>query len=1054
MVETKIIKKLPVSQDLLESSREDAFQQKVDTVLKGIEEQLKLLPSEEEICEKTKANDGYLTMEKRGVRYRADVACLVPDVANFKPMVYFDRPYIKINGANYKTYHMDLIQPYMNVGGIEAKLPTATEARKVFKKQLGNGIQTPERKWNGLFCKKGTEIIKFGVQANTLYHLNDSYDYCILIPFVHLNGVDSKAIDGIEAMQLWIAKDLTPSASFFSSTAQKEAYQWLKKFAKKHGDLLKVQRGRFVLDRKKIIDGLREGQKFDFITFDADKILSTKKLSSDKAVLANIKKKLLECDQERAALDPYDEHLLTDLKRGHWDLWNLDEAKEDGGGEADLGDGFVARNPASDVKPNFVAIDFGTKSTVVAFDSGTDTYMPLQIGSGTYSQGDHLENYENPTIVHFLDIPAFLAAYQARDGRPETSWETMTVSHTAKQDLDTNGAGEQYTTFFEDLKHWCGEKNGTRKIRDQRGHILDLPGFLELAEADFNPVDVYAYYIGLYLNNMLGEGQIYLHYLMSFPVTYELDVREAIRRSFERGLKKSLPTALLADEAAMKGFSVRQGASEPAAYAATALREFGFEPDGKKDVYYSVFDFGGGTTDFDFGMLGEPGKDRYEGRLTHFGANGDRTLGGENLLRLLAFEVFKANRELLLHPKDEADKAIDAKFSFTWPAEKQDFLGSKALIKESQEAHQNMHNLMEKLRPIWEAPDSEEAKNILDQGMVQVLLFSDGDKEPRMMTLKLKDGEQTLDLTAILRERIERGVRNFFIAMKEAFDVSTKVDSPVLPLQETGEIAIFLAGNSSRSPLVKEIFGKYLHGTAPGTTAAAKPTQSTTAAKRPARNSAAARKAAVATKRGAKTTQPAAPKKTHDALRALLGLEKNETLPKFQLFPPLGTEEAAKRVQVPHTNAGDDIAPTAKTGVAYGLLECRANYEVVNLVPEGSESVSFRYYIGRRKHRKFFTVIDMNTPMMKWYPFIDASDDFDLLYTDKPEVATNEAPTKIAQMLNIALEPAWKDENATVYVRAVAPRVIEWKIAAKDATQEQIGAPTEQMPEPVRIVLG
>ena len=935
-----------------------------------------------------------------------------------------------------------------------AQLPTLKEARIAFQRYLGDKFPVSVKTWNGIFYTTGTTVKSFSVRSNSCFDLSAHYDYCVLIPFVHLNGTNGNPVDGLAALRLWMKHDLMPTKEFFATDEQRDAYQWTMQFAKKYPGFLRSQNGKLVLHTEKIWEGIRAGKTYDFIEFDAAQWKTVTDEVADVSLIQGIAQKYLICDQERAALDPYDEHLLTDLKRGHWDLWDLSEEPPKDGGLVNLGEGFVARNPASDVKPNFVAIDFGTKSTVVAFDSGTDTYMPLQIGSGTYSQGDHLENYENPTIVHFLDIPAFLAAYQARDGRPETSWETMTVSHTAKQDLDTNGAGEQYTTFFEDLKHWCGEKNGARKIRDQRGHILDLPGFLELAEADFNPVEVYAYYIGLYLNNMLGEGQIYLHYLMSFPVTYELDVREAIRRSFERGLRKSLPTALLANEEAMKGFSVRQGASEPAAYAATALREFGFEPDGKKDVYYSVFDFGGGTTDFDFGMLGEPGKDRYEGRLTHFGANGDRTLGGENLLRLLAFEVFKANREQLLHPMDEADKPIDAKFSFTWPAEKQDFLGSKALIKESQEAHQNMHNLMEKLRPVWEAPDSEEAKNLLDQGTVQVMLFSDGDKEPRMMTLKLKDGEQTLDLTAILRERIERGVRNFFIAMKEAFDVSTKVDSPVLPLQETGEIAIFLAGNSSRSPLVKEIFGKYLHGTAPETTAAAKPEQRTTAAKRPARNSAAARKAAVAMKRGAKTTQPAAPKKTHDALRALLGLEKNETLPRFQLFPPLGTEEAAKRVQVPHTNDSDDIAPTAKTGVAYGLLECRANYEVVNLVPEGSESVSFRYYIGRRKHRKFFTVIDMNTPMMKWYPFIDASDDFDLLYTDKPEVATNEAPTKIAQMLNVALEPAWKDENAMVYVRAVAPRVIEWKVAAKDATQEQIGAPTEEMPEPMRITLG
>ncbi len=51
-----------------------------------------------------------------------------------------------------------------------------------------------------------------------------------------------------------------------------------------------------------------------------------------------------------------------------------------------------------------------------------------------------------------------------------------------------------------------------------------------------------------------------------------------------------------------------KGASEPAAYALTALQQYGFEPEGDERVFYGVFDFGGGTTDFDFGI--------YESQLT------------------------------------------------------------------------------------------------------------------------------------------------------------------------------------------------------------------------------------------------------------------------------------------------------------------------------------------------------------------------------------------------------------------------------------------------------
>ena len=43
-----------------------------------------------------------------------------------------------------------------------------------------------------------------------------------------------------------------------------------------------------------------------------------------------------------------------------------------------------------------------------------------------------------------------------------------------------------------------------------------------------------------------------MHYIMSFPVNYERNIREKLLRSFAKGLKKSLPTALLSNDEAMK----------------------------------------------------------------------------------------------------------------------------------------------------------------------------------------------------------------------------------------------------------------------------------------------------------------------------------------------------------------------------------------------------------------------------------------------------------------------------------------------------------------------
>ena len=117
-------------------------------------------------------------------------------------------------------------------------------------------------------------------------------------------------------------------------------------------------------------------------------------------------------------------------------------------------------------------------------------------------------------------------------------------------------------------------------------------------------------------------------------------------RSFEKGLKKSLPATIVNNPEIMKRFHVNGEISEPAAYAVCALQEYGFEPEDDEEIFYGIFDFGGGTTDFDFGLWKQSSKRRYDYTIENFGADGDEYLGGENLLEMLAFEVFKANQDL------------------------------------------------------------------------------------------------------------------------------------------------------------------------------------------------------------------------------------------------------------------------------------------------------------------------------------------------------------------------------------------------------------------------
>ncbi|GHP53461.1 hypothetical protein VN0227_05180 [Helicobacter pylori] len=114
-------------------------------------------------------------------------------------------------------------------------------------------------------------------------------------------------------------------------------------------------------------------------------------------------------------------------------------------------------------------------------------------------------------------------------------------------------------------------------------------------------------------------------------------------------MRKSLPRHVFDDDKTAKNFKVELRASEPCAYAISALKSYGFDKSAKLDkpIYYGVFDFGGGTTDFDFGKWEKSANPKFAYKMTRFSSGGDKYLDGENLLELLAFEAYAQNFQTL-----------------------------------------------------------------------------------------------------------------------------------------------------------------------------------------------------------------------------------------------------------------------------------------------------------------------------------------------------------------------------------------------------------------------
>ena len=233
----------------------------------------------------------------------------------------------------------------------------------------------------------------------------------------------------------------------------------------------------------------------------------------------------------------------------------------------------------------------------------------------------------------------------------------------------------------------------------------------------------------------------------------------------------------------------------------------------------------------------------------------------------------------------------------------------------------------------------------------------------------------------IIQDRILKGIENFFVAMKEAFANYSEEDG-IDPLEKIDSIAVFLGGNSSKSKRVTTLFQEVI-------------------------------------------------------------AEKEEGTPTFTIYPTLGSPEALERQEAiwrenPALRPDELIRPTGKTGVAYGLLACRnsGNVQVITLQPD-SRRTAFQFYVGRNKKRRFHPVIDRNTPFDTWHYFIDASNDFDLLYTKVPEAATGKAPVTIAKQIHVSLEKP--EPEANVYIGPASADTIVYVIAEslEDVKKEQ-----------------
>jgi hypothetical protein len=399
----------------------------------------------------------------------------------------------------------------------------------------------------------------------------------------------------------------------------------------------------------------------------------------------------------------------------------------------------------------------------------------------------------------------------------------------------------------------------------------------------------------------------------------------------------------LTDAPEFARFSVYEVASEPAAYAIAALPALGVLPTAE-GVPYSVFDFGGGTADFDFGLYRLPKDDEDEDLeqiLERFGAAGDRHLGGENLLANMAYRVLRANLALC------EEHAI----VFSRPPDAEEFQGHERFVEQSRIASTNMVLLAHALRPMWEGG----SVTLVSSKIPLSLLNRTGEAVSCLLAYP------EAELKSYLEERIGQGVYAFLVAMSKAFHGRPPQD-----------IQVLLAGNSSRANLVNGYFG--LANDEEGQRLFAR---------------------------------------TQTYLAGLFG----DTAPRLVVHPALAGSD------------GDLFQPTAKTGVALGLLRLcpGGSATVVDSTGSGeAREAPFAYYIGRIRQGKFKSVLMQGHSYWEWVEIARLRERvFKLSYTHSPLGYTGELEEGAGVLSQLRVELSGEVAGQAIFVRAVSPKEIE-----------------------------
>lgn len=361
------------------------------------------------------------------------------------------------------------------------------------------------------------------------------------------------------------------------------------------------------------------------------------------------------------------------------------------------------------IQNNIVSIDFGTSSSCVA--TRGENGIELLTLSASEEDNDDINIYENPTCIMLYrweeiyqqwqldneDFPLLLKGnldeYKLKQKSMQYDFGYSVKKHMKEVD------DQQLNSILTEIKMIPkylseGNQKSVRPLVVKSKKVVNLVDSYEKQnDESFDVIAFYGYILGKAINRV-EKNKIYTRFHITYPVKFNNDVREKVKRSLEYGLRRSLPkplrTALNKKNKPL--FNVEMKYPEPVAYVGSVCGKYlKYDPKDYKPQLFGVFDFGGGTLDYSFGIFARDEDDDTSSSIHILGVDGDPNVGGELLIKKMAYWLYTS--------VENQQEFVKKQIPFEKPSDEDlpnGCSGSEELFNHSADAKSNVRKICER----------------------------------------------------------------------------------------------------------------------------------------------------------------------------------------------------------------------------------------------------------------------------------------------------------------------------------------------------------------------